>query len=53
MKQSRLPRITIRESKWPRGAKKGILVAGGHGPGSELNQLNEPRGIQVLDDESI
>lgn len=42
-----------RVTKWLKGAKKGIVVAGGNGSGPELNQLNEPRGIQVMDDESI
>jgi len=49
-----LLKIIITESpNGLRGLKKGIVVAGGNGSGPELNQLNEPRGIQVMDDESI
>jgi len=42
-----------RVMKWLKGAKKGIIVAGGNGVGSDLNQLNAPRGIQVLFNETL
>ncbi|CAF4502228.1 unnamed protein product [Rotaria sp. Silwood2] len=37
-------------AKW---AQNGTTVAGGHGKGSALNQLNDPRGIFVDDDMTI
>ena len=33
--------------KWNKSAKEGIVVAGGHGPGTALNQLTAPAGIYV------
>ncbi|CAF1610257.1 unnamed protein product, partial [Rotaria magnacalcarata] len=33
--------------KWKKGAKEGIVVAGGQGAGSALTQLNGPLGIIV------
>ncbi|CAF1144697.1 unnamed protein product [Adineta steineri] len=41
--------IISSKTKWKQNA---ITVAGGHGQGNELNQLNEPLGIHV-DDDSI
>ena len=46
--------------KWNKGAKEGIMVAGGQGQGSALTQLSYPRGlfvdtsgaIYVVDDEN-
>ncbi|CAF4520390.1 unnamed protein product, partial [Rotaria magnacalcarata] len=36
-----------RVMKWTKGAKEGILVAGGRGRGNLLSQLNFPQGIIV------
>ncbi|CAF5141524.1 unnamed protein product, partial [Rotaria sp. Silwood1] len=33
--------------KWVEGAKQGIVVAGGQGPGNSLTQLSSPRGVVV------
>ncbi|CAF4723683.1 unnamed protein product, partial [Rotaria socialis] len=33
--------------KWTKGAKEGILVAGGQGEGNALTQLYHPQGIFV------
>jgi sugar lactone lactonase YvrE len=33
--------------KWLKGAKEGIVVAGGKGQGKELTQLNHPNGVWV------
>ena len=33
--------------KWNKGAKEGIVVAGGQGKGSALTQLSYPRGLFV------
>ncbi|CAF2117929.1 unnamed protein product, partial [Rotaria magnacalcarata] len=33
--------------KWNKGSKEGIVVAGGHGEGSALTQLNDPGGLFV------
>ena len=33
--------------KWMKGAKEGIIAAGGQGPGANLKQLNSPQGIFV------
>ncbi|CAF1651691.1 unnamed protein product, partial [Adineta ricciae] len=33
--------------KWTKGAKEGIVVAGGHGNGANLAQLNNPRQVIV------
>ncbi|CAF1214591.1 unnamed protein product [Adineta steineri] len=39
--------------RWTKGEPNGILVAGGNGKGSHLNQLNYPSYIFVDDDHSI
>ena len=36
-----------RVMKWVKGAKEGIVVAGGQGKGKELTQLSHPHGVQV------
>ena len=36
-----------RVMKWMKGAKEGIVVAGGNGQGSSLRQLSSPRGVIV------
>ena len=36
-----------RVMKWNKGAKEGIVVAGGQGYGSALTQLSYPRGLFV------
>ncbi|CAF4628628.1 unnamed protein product, partial [Rotaria socialis] len=36
-----------RVMKWNKGAKEGIVVAGGQGEGSALTQLSRPNGIFV------
>ncbi|CAF4322910.1 unnamed protein product, partial [Rotaria magnacalcarata] len=36
-----------RVMKWVKGAKEGIVVAGGRGKGNLLSQLNFPEGIIV------
>ena len=36
-----------RVMKWNKGAKEGIVVAGGRGQGSALTQLSYPRGLFV------
>lgn len=36
-----------RVMKWMRGAKEGVVVAGGHGSGESLRQLHSPNGIFV------
>jgi DNA-binding beta-propeller fold protein YncE len=36
-----------RVMKWVKGAKDGIVVAGGRGKGNALTQLNRPRGVVV------
>ncbi|CAF1152822.1 unnamed protein product [Adineta steineri] len=41
--------IISSKTKWKQNA---VTVAGGNGPGNQLNQLNQPRGIHV-DDDSI
>ena len=33
--------------KWVKGAKEGIVVAGGQGQGKELTQLSRPLGVRV------
>ena len=33
--------------KWVKGAKEGIVVAGGQGQGKELRQLSDPHGVLV------
>jgi sugar lactone lactonase YvrE len=33
--------------KWIKGAKEGIVVAGGHGQGDSLKQLSLPQGVAV------
>ena len=33
--------------KWMKGAREGIVVAGGQGPGNSLKQLFNPRGLVV------
>ncbi|CAF1335252.1 unnamed protein product, partial [Rotaria magnacalcarata] len=33
--------------KWKKGAKEGIVVAGGHGEGDAFTQLNHPHGLFV------
>jgi DNA-binding beta-propeller fold protein YncE len=33
--------------KWIRGAKEGIIVAGGKGKGDSLTQLSDPQGVVV------
>ncbi|CAF4338070.1 unnamed protein product, partial [Adineta steineri] len=40
--------INDNNTKWNQDA---ITVAGGHGRGNQLNQLNQPRGIYVDDDD--
>jgi len=42
-----------RIQKWEPGSKKGITVAGGNGLGSHHNQLKNPSGIFVDEDENI
>merc|ERR1712183_466484 len=37
-----------RVQRWDHGAREGVTVAGGHGCGAGLNQLNHPGGICVL-----
>jgi sugar lactone lactonase YvrE len=39
--------------RWRKGEKKGTIVAGGHGMGDHLNQLNYPTSIFVDEDESL
>ncbi|CAF1427168.1 unnamed protein product [Rotaria magnacalcarata] len=39
-----------RDAKW---APNGVVVAGGHGNGSDLNQLYAPRGVFVDDDQNV
>lgn len=39
--------------KWMKGAKEGIIVAGGHGKGDSLAQLSSPRGIFVDQRETV
>ncbi|CAF1429627.1 unnamed protein product [Adineta steineri] len=36
-----------RVMKWMKGAKEGIVVAGGKGKGNSLTQLSNPRGVTV------
>ena len=36
-----------RVMKWTKGAKEGVVVAGGQGQGNSLTQLSYPRGIIV------
>ena len=36
-----------RVMKWNKGAKEGIVVAGGEGKGSALTQLSHPNGLFV------
>jgi sugar lactone lactonase YvrE len=31
--------------KWEKGQKQGVVVAGGHGQGNDVNQLSNPLGI--------
>ncbi|CAF4114982.1 unnamed protein product, partial [Rotaria sordida] len=38
------------DARW---AQKGVIVAGGHGGGSATNQLNDPWGLFVDDDQTI
>ncbi len=33
--------------RWTEGAASGVVVAGGHGSGTALNQIRDPRGISV------
>ena len=35
--------------KWMKGAKEGIVVAGGQGQGNSLTQLSHPQGV-IVDD---
>jgi DNA-binding beta-propeller fold protein YncE len=42
-----------RVTKWAPGALTGVLVAGGHGSGSSLNQMAGPCGLYVEPDTSI
>merc|ERR1712060_432961 len=42
-----------RVQRWAPGAASGTTVAGGHGPGHALNQLNDPCGIHVANDETL
>jgi hypothetical protein len=39
--------------RWKRGDPNGTIIAGGHGKGTNLNQLNEPTFIFVDDDYSL
>ena len=39
--------------RWKIGEKQGIIVAGGNGPGNQLNQLSSPTYIFVDEDQSI
>ncbi|CAF0733859.1 unnamed protein product [Adineta steineri] len=39
--------------RWKKGEGRGTTVAGGHGQGDQLNQLNSPRYIFVDEDESL
>ena len=36
-------------TKWAKGAKESIVVAGGNGMGEDLTQLSNPRGLWVDD----
>ena len=33
--------------KWVKGAKEGIVVAGGRGQGNDLTQLSRPQGVRI------
>ena len=39
--------------RWRKGEVDGTIVAGGHGKGNQLDQLNNPRGIFVDDDHTL
>ncbi|CAF1250944.1 unnamed protein product [Adineta steineri] len=39
--------------RWKKGDGRGTTVAGGHGKGDQLNQLNSPRYVFVDEDESL
>ncbi len=40
-------------TRWKIGESQGTVVAGGHGPGDRLNQLNTPHFIFIDDDQSL
>uniref|UniRef100_A0A7S0AJ71 BTB domain-containing protein n=1 Tax=Pyrodinium bahamense TaxID=73915 RepID=A0A7S0AJ71_9DINO len=42
-----------RVQRWDPGATEGVTVAGGHGCGAGLHQLNHPGGIWALDDGTL
>eukprot|EP01012_Entosiphon_sulcatum_P013882 TRINITY_DN19065_c0_g1_i1.p1 TRINITY_DN19065_c0_g1~~TRINITY_DN19065_c0_g1_i1.p1 ORF type:complete len:540 (-),score=61.71 TRINITY_DN19065_c0_g1_i1:43-1635(-) len=46
-------RLNHRVVRWELGARAGVVVAGGNGKGSSLQQLSDPRGVWVLTDQDV
>ncbi|CAM2711013.1 unnamed protein product [Rotaria socialis] len=51
--QATLPLRSVELSRDVKWAPNGVVVAGGHGNGSDLNQLYAPRGVFVDEDQNV